>query len=83
MTDRTRIWICVQCDRRCILIRDEPPVDRLDSGCPWCGLYSRWVEVDRRLDPVILLDIGVTLSDAAGQLMSETIDHLRMVEAIT
>ncbi|MFA7121649.1 MAG: hypothetical protein WC277_09215 [Bacilli bacterium] len=70
-----RVWVCDECgDRRCILVRDDPPVDRLDAGCPWSALHARWHEanhVDGK--PADLLAIADDLSTATGQILAEAI----------
>ena len=74
-----RVWVCDECgDRRCILLRDDPPIDRLDTGCPWSSLYTRWREADH-IDskPADLLTIAASLSEASSQVMAEAAAALR------
>ena len=78
MTPLHRVWVCEQCDRRCVLVRDEPPEDyHLDGGFPWCALHTRWVEanyVDR--EAADLLAIAADLSTATGQILAEAISMM-------
>jgi len=73
-----RVWVCSQCDRECILIRDEPPVDCLDVGCAWSSCYARWVDANAvQIGPADLLAIAASLSEATTRVMGEAAAYLR------
>lgn len=91
MTPPLRVWICTQCcempgtpdENACIVIRQCYPDDRLDAGCPWCGVYAIWHAVnDVHFEPPALLHIASTLSGATTDLIGDAIHYLKKMAEV-
>ena len=71
-----RVWICRCCDDRCIVLRDTPPED---VCCRDLSIFPiPWVAANAvQLEPVALIEIAASLSEASSHVMAEAAASLR------